>query len=86
MAEHLRPEANGAGRGPGIRVKKQLGRVATHPLWGIVRTRGAIAVGLARNDSGDEAMPHPGVAVKQRDPGLGAGTVKEAQNHPVGDT
>ena len=72
------------GRGPRVGVEQQLGRVAAHPAGRVPGAGGAVAVRLAGAHPLDEAVPDPGVVLRQGDPGLGAGVVEQAQQHPLG--
>ena len=69
---------------PGVGVEQQLGRVVAQTRARIVTAGGAVPVGLPGADPGDETVPDARVVVQQRDLGLGAVAVEQAQQHAVG--
>ena len=84
VPEHLGPEAHSPAERPGVRVEQQLGRVAAQPRARVVTAAGAVPIGLPEAGARHEAVPHAGVVVQQRDLGLGAVAVEQAQEHGVG--
>ena len=84
VAEHLRSEPYLAVDGPGVGVEQQLRRIAPQTPPRVVRSGGPVAVGLAGPYAGHEPVPDLTVALRQRDPGLGAVGVEQAQQHAVG--
>ena len=85
LAEHFRPEGDGSADCLGVRVEQQLGRVAPQALGRVPRPADAVPVGLPRADARHERVPHVGVVVPQRDLGLRAGLIEQAQRDAVGD-
>ena len=84
VAEHLRPERDLSADLPGVRIEQQFRRVATQATGCVVRARHAISVSLPGADAPDEAIPDARVIARQREPGLGACAVEQAQRHRVG--
>ena len=84
VTEDLGSEPHRPGRGPRVGVEQQLGRVAAHPAGRVPGAGGAVAVRLAGAHPFDEAVPDPGVVLRQGDAGLGACVVEQAQQHAVG--
>ena len=68
VAEDLGSERHRTGRRPGVGIEQQLGRVAPDPPRRVERAQRAEAVGLARADAVDEAVPDAGVVVLHRRP------------------
>ena len=85
VAEDLGSERHRTGRGPRVGIEQQLRGVAPDPPRGVERAQRAEAVGLARADAVDEAVPDPGVVVLHRHLRLATLVVEEAQDDPVGD-
>jgi hypothetical protein len=84
VAEDLGSEPHRPGGGPGVRVEQQLGRVAAQAAGRVPGAGGPVAVRLTDAHAVDEAMPDPAVVLRQGHPGLGAGVVEQAQQHPLG--
>ena len=85
VAEHLGTEPHGPGRGPGVGVEQQLGRVAAHPAGGVVGAGRPVAVGLTGTHPRHEAVPDAGVVVDATGSGSRRRRVEQAQHHAVGD-
>ena len=83
VAEDFRSEPDLAVDGPRVRVEQQLRRVVAHPAGRVPRPGDPVAVGLPRSDARHEPVPHPGVVLRQGDPGLRAAVVEQAQLHRV---
>ena len=84
VAEQRLVPLKGAVDGLRIRVDQQLVRVAAEPGVGLVRAVDAVAVALARLDVRDVCVPDEAVDLGQRDPGLSAVGVEQAQLHTLG--
>ena len=67
-----------------VRVDQQLLRVVEQAVPGVIRAVDAEAVPLPRPDPGDVAVPHLEGAFGQRDAGLGAVGVEQADGHRGG--
>ena len=78
ITEHFWAVVDRAANGPGIRISQQLGRVAAHPIYRVVRTGGAKTVGLSRPYARYEAVPHAGVVLLKRQLRLGSRSIEKA--------
>ena len=84
VVEEFGPEADVSSGGAGVRVEQKLGRVAADTARRVIGAGGAVAVGLRRPHPGHEGVPHPRVALEQRDLGLRTRGIEEAQHHVLG--
>ena len=84
VAEHLRAAADRPRQRPGVRVEQQLGRVAAQAASRVVGAGHPVPVRLAGRHPGHEPVPHAGVVVQQRNPGLRPRLIEQAQHDLVG--
>ena len=84
IAQHAVPPHQAARCRLGIRVKQQLGRVAPQPPRRVIRPGHPVAIPLAAADPGHEPVPDPAIESRQRQPGLRATLIEQAQHHLLG--